>query len=236
MVTMFLKVALRIALRNHEKFGYPLDETIQNANIGLLLAVEKIPVDKNLKYSTYATWWVRQYIARETQGISRVFYTFPAHVREKLLIVVNTKRSHDCSQCISGENCINLIECIAKQLNIDKNRAIWYLKILEDPLSIEQLISFDDCLLSDYGDQKEKLMLRIYKSNLKYMLYEAFSILNSKEKQVLEFRYGLLDGKQKTLEEIGAIYGVTRERIRQIESKALNKLRSRYSKDYFGFS
>lgn len=229
-VTMFLKMALRIALWHHEKFGYPLDETIQDANIGLLLAVEKFPIDKNFRYSTYAPWWVRQYITRKTQGLSKTFYDIPVHLKEKLILVLKIQRIHNCPQCICHEYCVNLLGVICDQLSIDQGMASYYLDLISDPFSVEDLIEIEEenQLLNDKGKASEDIFETLHLSGLKEQLTEILSLLKERERTVLELRYGLIDGEQRTLEEVGILFGVTRERIRQIEAKAFVRIR-RYS-------
>lgn len=224
-VTMFLKVALRIALWHHEKFGYPLDETIQDANIGLLLAVDKIPLDKNIRYSTYAPWWVRQYITRRTQGVSRTFYDIPAHLKDKLILVLKIQRNHDCPKCNCLRNCVNLMKEICEQLSIDQSMASYYLDLIRDPFSIEELIEEESQLLNDMGKASEDIFETLRLSGLKEQLAEVLSLLKERERTVVELRYGLIDGEQRTLEEVGTLLGVTRERIRQIEAKTFGRIR-----------
>jgi RNA polymerase sigma factor (sigma-70 family) len=139
LISMFLKVALRIALWHHDKFGYPLDETIQDANVGLILALKKIPQEMNVRFSTYAHWWILQYITRQTQGLSGVFYNLPAHIKEKLKLVIKIKRNHDCPQCIKLGHCSNLVKDICRQLSVDSETALYYLDLIQDRFSLEQV-------------------------------------------------------------------------------------------------
>lgn len=226
--TMFLKVALRIALWNHEKFGYPLDETIQDANIGLLLAIDKISLDKNMRYSTYAPWWVRHYITRRTQGVSILF--LPVHIKEKLILVHKIKKSHNCPNCKYSDICTKLLDRVCEQLSIDRSSASYYLYLIRDPLSIEKLVEEESLLLNDMGKFSDEIAENSYLSELKILLTRVLSLLKERERQVLELRYGLIDGKERTLEEVGILLGVTRERIRQIEAKAFQRIRNHSEK------
>lgn len=225
-VTMFLKVALRIAIWHHEKFGYPLDETIQDANIGLLLAVDRFPIEKNFRYSTYAPWWVRQYITRKTQGVSKTFYDIPAHLKDKLINVLKIQRKHDCPKCSSLGSCVNLMKEICDQMSIDQGMASYYLDLIRDPFSIEELVEEEESqLLNDMVEASDYISETIHLLGLKEELMGVLSLLKERERTVLELRYGLIDGEQKTLEEVGMLLGVTRERIRQIEVKAFVRIR-----------
>ncbi|MEX1029108.1 MAG: sigma-70 family RNA polymerase sigma factor [Paenibacillaceae bacterium] len=226
LVLMFLKVALRIALWHHDKFGYPLDETIQDANIGLLLALEKMPMDRNLRYSTYAPWWIRQYITRKTQGVSGTFYDIPAYIKDKLIVVIKIKKNHDCPQCVEREYCSNLIENICIELSLDIEMASYYLDLIRVPYSLDELVEENKEMLNDRGQASEEIIEKLRLSGLRDQLSEVLLMLKEKERSVLELRYGLHDGHQRTLEEVGLILGVTRERIRQIESKAFGKIRN----------
>lgn len=224
-ITMYLKVALRIALWHHEKYGFTLDETLQDANIGLLLAIDKIPVEKNNRYSTYAPWWVRQYIGRKSQSICRIFYSVPVHLNEKLIPILIIKRNHECTECSNYYYCNILIEKICNELSLDKEDAISFLNLLSDPLSVDYLSEIEDVSLSDDGQSIEKVIEKLSREGMREQVGKVLSTLKEKERRVLELRYGLIDGQPKTLEEVGILFGVTRERIRQIESRAFEKIR-----------
>ncbi|NMO94927.1 sigma-70 family RNA polymerase sigma factor [Paenibacillus lemnae] len=225
LISMYLKVALRIALWHHEKFGFNLDETLQDANIGLLLALDKIPLEKNNRYSTYAPWWIRQYIGRKSQSICKMFYTVPVHVNEKLIPILIIKRKHECTGCSGDKYCHLLIEQVCVELSLNKDDAISSLNLLSEPLSVEYLSDIEDFTLSDDGQSIERVIEKLGREALKEQVKEVLAMLKDKEQKVLELRYGLVDSNPKTLEEVGAIFGVTRERIRQIESKAFEKIR-----------
>lgn len=224
-IMMYLKVALRIALWHHEKYGFTLDETLQDANIGLLLALDKIPVEKNNRYSTYAPWWVRQYIGRKSQSICKIFYSVPVHLNEKLIPILNIKKNHECTECSSNNYCHLLIEKISNELSLGKKDAVSFLNLISDPLSIDYLSEIEDVTLSDDGESIEDVIEKLRIEELKEQVKEVLSMLKEKERTVLELRYGLIDDKSRTLEEVGILFGVSRERIRQIESKAFEKIR-----------
>jgi RNA polymerase primary sigma factor len=225
-ITMYLKVALRLAISHYNKYGYSLDETIQDANIGLLLALERIDLSSGKRYSSYAPWWIRQYIGRQTQGVSRTFYQFPVHIKDKLILVIAIKRKHDCVNCEEYGYCTYLVKEVCSKLEINEDKAHYYLKLLENPISIEETIENEkEDLFSDNCIYVNNILDNLHYELLKNNVSKILLTLKDREREVLELRFGLIDGQQRTLEEVGTVYGVTRERIRQIESKALNRLR-----------
>lgn len=237
-ITMYLKVALRIALWHHKKYGYPLDETIQDANIGLLRALEKIELSTGKRFSTYSPWWVRQYIGRQTQGVSRTFFQMPVHIKDKLVVVIDIKRKHDCVNCEEYEYCTFLVKEVCSKLVINEDKAHYYLNLLENPISIEETIENEnEDLFNDNCICIHNIFDKLHYELLKNNVSKILLTLKDREREVLELRLGLIDGQQRTLEEVGKIIGVTRERIRQIESKALNRLRhhssSRQLKEFY---
>ncbi len=215
LITMYLKVALRIALQFHDQYNLPLDETIQEANVGLILALEKMPLDGNTRFSTYATWWIRQNIERRTQGLSRTFYNVPVHLKLKLLDVIKLKLNHRRFHYCNDEelHCSMLVESVYEKLSIDTATTLYYLYLLDETVNIGQIseqMAGDGTILDFIDDRLE----------LEFLL----SRLGEREQQVLALRYGLYDGHQRTLEEVGEQFGVTRERVRQIETKALKRM------------
>lgn len=227
-ITMFLKTSLRIALRHYERFGHPLDESIQNASIGLLLAIDKISLNEQFQYSTYANWWIRQCINRETQGFSKVFYNFPSHIKEKISLILSIDKAYFCSKCNRYERCTHRIEHIAKKLSIDKERVDYYFNLLSTPVSLNQLKENND-LLNNNIYFWDDIIENLQRKDLKNQVFKMLSILKEKERKVLELRYGLNNDESKTLDEVGKVFGLTRERIRQIEVKAFNKLKEIYT-------
>ncbi|MCL6442964.1 MAG: sigma-70 family RNA polymerase sigma factor [Alicyclobacillus sp.] len=221
-ITMYLKVALRIALWYHETYGLPLDEMIQEANVGLILALDKIQLDGHTRYSTYAPWWIRQNIERQAQCLSHTFYDLPVHLKQKLLIVIKLQRKHnECHSCNESElYCPALVSDICNELSIDTNTALSYLDMVSATLSIDEMEDELADLLNDNGQSIEDV-------NVKLQLEELLMQLTEREREVLTLRYGLYDGHQRTLDQVGSQLGVTRERVRQIEFKALERMRRR---------
>lgn len=223
-ITMYLKVALRIALWYWEKYGLPLDETIQDANIGLILALEKIPISSDKRFSTYAPWWIRQYIGRATQGISKKY--IPVHIKDKLYNVLELKRQHECDNCYRNKYCPTLVNEICDKLKIDQDVIRDYLDILEEPLSIDDILeqNRDEDVFNDNGETMDHMLETEASGTLQKEFNTILSSLREREAEVLKLRYGLVDGKERTLEEVGQIFNLTRERIRQIEAKAIKRL------------
>jgi RNA polymerase primary sigma factor len=208
--------------RNYTNAGVPLLDLIQEGNLGLIRAVEKFDYRLGYKLSTYATWWIRQAVTRAIADQGRTI-RLPVHVVEQVRKVTRARRV--LTQTLNRDP---LPDEIAAESGFDLKRVNELLDLVEDPVSLETPVGDGDSIYADLledvnSEQPDAALAELLRSK---ELASALARLNERMRQVLELRFGLTGQNPRTLEEVGALLGVTRERVRQLEARALRELQA----------
>ncbi len=223
--TLMIESNLRLVVSVAKRYignGVPFEDLIQEGNIGLMKAVKKFDYTRGFKFSTYATWWIRQAVTRSIDDHGHMI-RIPVHMSE---FCKKVQRTAAALHVTLGREATN--EEIAEELGVSPARVSVALRIVKDPLSLDDPVGDEEdstrgeFIKDENAEAPDAAAIRVLRSE---DIQAALLCLQERERMVILYRFGFIDGKSYTLEEVGKKFGVTRERIRQIEAKALRKLR-----------
>lgn len=220
---MYLRSVIKIAYAYHQRLGAPLADTIQDGNIGLLLALEKYDGGKHGVFPSYYSMWVMQNITRNMVFSPNPLFYFPVNIRSKLYSFYdNVEAAGGISK--ADLSSLVLLKSVMEEMGCTVEEAKYYLTFFTPPLSIEELLETEANDFSDDSAQEERMVEVADRVLLQDTIWDLLSQLKPREAEVLKLRYGLTDDNDCTLEEVGEKFGLTRERIRQVEAEAFKKL------------
>ena len=225
LIEMYMKVVVRQALYYSKKYHLSIDDTIQDGMIGLMTSIEKYNSADHMKYSTYLPWWITQSISRNRRLYCNPVY-FPVHIRDNLFSIMSDVEEHTCDHCPDHKQniCPNLVELISNKNDWPTVETEKYIHYLSCCKSHDEMIENDEDISDEkqFSDDMEETLVI---SNYRQILLKLLGEIKPRERDVLLLRFGFTARGELTLEEVGNIFGLTRERIRQIEAKAMRKLR-----------
>jgi RNA polymerase primary sigma factor len=219
-IEMNMRQAVRQALYFHKRFSYPLDECIQEAFLGLVIGFDHFEINKSLKFNIHITWWIRQNLYREVL-VGNYLIRVPSHFKSQMYKVIKLfKEKYE-----SGREKNIIISKIIKKISCSKENAINIYKCFQSTMDIDHLIDKNEVLFSDNGQYMDNMMEKMTNYLLNKNIKDVLSTISRRESEIFCMRFGIDRYENLTLDDVGNYFGVTRERIRQIEAKALRRLR-----------